>query len=50
MQMTFGRFEGTEVEDLEDWYLTWLYEDATVYDKDLLSEISDEYYERSLGL
>jgi hypothetical protein len=46
MEMTFGKYEGTEVAELPDGYLKWLHNEADVWNEELAEEIASEYYQR----
>lgn len=50
MKMTFGKHKGVEIEDLDDSYLTWLCEEANIYDHALRDAIEQEYDSRNLGI
>ena len=50
VKMTFGKFRGTAVEDLEDWYLRYCVEDYTIHNKELEEALITEYENRNLGI
>lgn len=47
MKMPFGKFVGTEVHELETWYLSWLLDNIKFKSKALEDEVADEYDDRS---